>query len=116
MSIERVPKQLLLQIEIHLKRRIQANQTRVYLCRPMQAPRIYFPSTPEILSIPRHQHEVLLDDVFHQLPVLETQPSTVSNGSGLDMPGIDRELRELWGQALIDEQSTDHAFVSWRVT
>jgi hypothetical protein len=42
--------------------------------------------------------------------------SAVSNGSGLDMPGVDRELRELWRQALIDEQTTDHAFVSWRVT
>jgi len=71
--------------------------------RSVQASGICLPSTPEILSVPRHQYEVLFNGVFHQLPILETQPSTVSNGSGLDMPSVDRELRELRRQALIDE-------------
>jgi hypothetical protein len=33
-----------------------------------------------------------------------------------DMPGVDRELHELWRQALVDKQSADHAFVSRRDT
>jgi hypothetical protein len=53
---------------------------------------------------------------LHQLPVIETQPSTVSNASRLDVPSVDRELNEIWRQALIDKQSADHAFVSCRVT
>jgi hypothetical protein len=33
-----------------------------------------------------------------------------------DMPGVDRELHELWRQALVDKQSADHALVLWRAT
>jgi len=43
--------------------------------------------------------------------ILKTQPPTISNRSGLDMPGVDRELHEFWRQALVDMQSADHAFV-----
>jgi hypothetical protein len=36
-----------------------------HLCRSVQASGICLPSTPEILSIPRHPYEVLLDNVLH---------------------------------------------------
>jgi hypothetical protein len=32
------------------------------------------------------------------------------------MSGFNRELDEFWRQTLVDKQSADHAFVSWRDT
>jgi len=52
-----VPKQLLLQIEIHLESRIQTNQTRVHFDRSVQASGIGIPSTPEILRVPGDQYK-----------------------------------------------------------
>lgn len=100
---ESLLEEFLLRIEVKLPHGSQADQTGMDFRRSMEPARIFAPGSAEIDCVESYQCHVLLQDVLHELPILQAQSAAVAKTRGFHMAGIDGELNELGRQALVDQ-------------